>query len=672
MKKISLYGAMALGLLCAACQSDDLPNGSDDNISKADKTLYVNMNIRGDILSGSRADSDPTFDKGTNESTVKDAYFVFYDEDGSLVGEIVKIDLDVATKVETAEDGSVDKYYQSVVPISVYKGEKNPAQVVCYINPITPASLQNPLSMIQTNLREILYTEDGGEKVFAMSNSVYYPGNTGEPQIAVTVTKDQLFNTEAEAKAALNDADAVVDIYVERYAAKLQFTNVAAEDYVTATSFINNPEEQEVTLSFVAKRWILNASCQESYIVKSFRQEAKDNQPLPDNYTFADLNKRINALSISYDDEGEFNYDGELSETNSWNWNNPTYHRSYWGMSPAYFTTEYPEVSSDVKTPQANNDLNQYYYSYNELNRETNPLGYAADDTDPHYFHETTVGGRGLNSKNPAAAIASVILVGDYTVKVGSNTLPLGTTFYTYLTGSAGKPLVYFEADADSEEGISAIDGAESMLRRFIEQTTILFKKVTEGEAEAYLPYDITDQEDMKTLVAALEVEAPSANVKGNLKIAERFRTLQFKADANTTDIYVATADGYKAIGEGNGEISLDQANKALMQQVGFCNKYNSGSAYFNIPVKHLGWYRNGNEQKDSETINWNDVRIGDFGVVRNHSYDIRVSKIVGIATGIGGHDSPIVPPADTDDYFVAYRVNILKWAVVPIQEVAL
>ncbi len=670
MKRSSLFGAMALGLLFTACHSDDVLTGPEDNKSKIDKTLYVNMNIRGDVLSGTRADGDPTFDAGEGESNVKDAYFVFYDTQGTLVGEIVKVQLPEPTQVSD-QTGSVDKFYQSVVPVSVYKGEQDPAQVVCYINPITPASLQNPLNMIQTNLREMLYTEtDDRSKLFAMSNSVYYPKDSQEPQIAVPVDRNQLFNTEAEAKAALEDASAVVDIYVERYAAKLKFKHTPAKPYATFTSLINNVNEIPVTLSFVAKRWILNAACEESYIVKSFRMETHDNQPLADNYTYDALNARINAAEYTYDKDGNFVGDGLLSDANSWTWNTPGLHRSYWGMSPAYFTTEYPEVSSDVSLPQNTNALNQHYYSYNELLEQN--LGHSAADGNqeegPFYFHETTVGGRGLNSKNPAAAVASVILVGDYTVSVAGTELPVGTTFYTYLSSSTGTPLIYFEAKENDAYGTSAIDGAESMLRRFIEQISILFKPVDGG----YLPFDITDPDDIATLVDVLEITEPSNAVKGDMKVAERFRTLQFKPGADTTGIYVATADGYQAIGNGNGQISMINANKALMQQVGYCVLYNTGSAYFNIPVKHLGWYRAGNKQKDEPTINWNDVRIGDFGVVRNHSYDINVTEILGIGTGIGGHDSPIVPPADTKDYFVAYRVNILKWAVVPTQSVKL
>ncbi|MDE5849343.1 MAG: fimbria major subunit, partial [Muribaculaceae bacterium] len=92
----------------------------------------------------------------------------------------------------------------------------------------------------------------------------------------------------------------------------------------------------------------------------------------------------------------------------------------------------------------------------------------------------------------------------------------------------------------------------------------------------------------------------------------------------------------------------------------------------FNIPVKHFGWYRKGNTNKDDAAIDWNAVRVGDFGMVRNHSYSVEVGKIVGLASGIGGDDVELVPPSFSQDYYMSYTVHILKWAVVPTQKVDL
>ncbi|MDE5772871.1 MAG: fimbria major subunit [Muribaculaceae bacterium] len=683
MKKTYIYGAMAAGLLLTGCKSDDFnPN---DGRSEIDKVLYVNMNIRGDIMDGTRAAIDngtpvdnatnSDFDSGTGESEVSNAYFVFYDEDGNTVGEVINVALKNPVTV-TGNGSTVERYYQSTVPVSVNKGEKDPVQVVCYINPISPASLQNPLSTIETVTREELYTTNAGQKYFAMSNSVFYPTGDDDtkrkPQVAVPVASNQLFATESAAQAALEEVGQpnVINIYVERYASKLNFKAVEAEDYVTATSLINDNSEIPVVLSFVPEFWAVNACCTESYVVKSFRTEPEAGAVIADDYTFSVMDSRINASSVTAPDlenggvKGIPVYGTPLTIENSWQWNSPAYNRSYWSCSPAYFNLNYPRVSSDV----VEGGINQHYFSYDELGVKKGT--YSADDTSDHYFHETTVGGRALISENPAAAVPSVIYVGTYKLSLNGTPLADETTFYTYMNGSNGHPLVYFDAQATSDLGISKIDGGESMLRRFIEQASGLYKY--DEETEEYVRFDITDEDDMKTLVSVLDVKFPDDEVKGDMVLSERCRTLQFKNGANTTGIYVAAGNGYRAIGSGEKDITLVEANKALMSQVGYCYKYMEGAGYFNIPVKHYGWYRKGNTQKDATKIDWNLVRVGDFGMVRNHAYSVEATKITGLATGIGGKSNPIVPPSDTKDYYVAYRVNILKWAMLPKQSVEL
>lgn len=499
-----------------------------------------------------------------------------------------------------------------------------------------------------------------------MSNSVFYTTTEADaPQIAVQIAPNQLFNTRKAAEDAQNNSALAVNIYVERYAAKLKFKTTTPNDYETISRNINSGAETAVSLKFVPNTWMLNASCQDTYVVKSFREESPTGNILADNYGYQELNEVINRTV-----EGQ---------PGNWNWNAKNYNRSYWGMSPAYFTAEYPEVSSDV---QKISTLNQHYYSYNELINGINgndPVGYTLPSTGSdvtEYVHETTVGSKALNSKNVVAAFPSVILVGDYTVNIGAQDYT-GIDFYTYsvISNENQKPLVYF--DYKTEDGSSKIVGGESILYGLMQAATDLYKI----ENDKYVNFDLSNTADVQKLVAVLTVEEPSSDVKGALKIPERYRTLQFNENASAAElegIYIATAEGYNTIATANvstpaaKQITLIQANQELMNVVGFCAKYNAGAAYFNIPVKHYGWYRTGNVNKDKEEINWSKVRVGDFGIVRNHSYTVDVTEILGLGTGIGGKDSPIVPPAEENRYYIAYSVNILKWAVVPTQKVEL
>lgn len=660
MRKEFLYGTLALGLVFTACKSDDLTieENNGNGVAETAQTLYVKMAIKGGNQAGTRAGTDGNpvegtvdFDKGEGESEVQNAYFVFYDNNGNVVGDYVQVDLKNPTTAPTP-DGTVESYYESVVSVGIRKGENNPTQVVCYINPTTPVDLTKPLYEIQTVTRKAVTRTDGNTTLFPMSNSVYYGSNAGEiaPTIAVPINADQLFDSK---DAALAATDKTIEVFVERYAAKLAFSHKDVNPFTTTSTVYatdGTSTDPEVVLTFVPERWALNAEAKETFVIKSFRMPNAAGGIMTDNYTWAAANEVINKNS------------------GNWVWNNPAYHRSYWACSPAYFTAEYPEVASDVDPAV----LHQKYYTYAELE---NGAGFEAGNTTPQYFKETTVGRKALDSENPQAAVASVILVGHYELTVAGGDA-VKSAFYTYSRGkSTEKPGVYFPAQTGTAN--STVAGGGSMMMRFLQELTCLYKR----EGEVYTRFNPNNAADLATLVGALEIKRPDADVIGEMKVPSRYLTLQLTG-TGFDNIYVANGDGYKAIGDGENKISQTEANQVIMQQVQFCNYYAStedatnanagGKAYFNIPVLHYGWYRASNGHTATSKIDWSNLQVGDLGMVRNHSYSVNVTAIKGLGTAISDYEAPIVPPADTKEQYVSYKVNILKWAVVPPQNVEL
>lgn len=660
MRKEFLYGTLALGLVFTACKSDDLTieENNGNGVAETAQTLYVKMAIKGGNQAGTRAGTDGNpvegtvdFDKGEGESEVQNAYFVFYDNNGNVVGDYVQVDLKNPTTAPTP-DGTVESYYESVVSVGIRKGENNPTQVVCYINPTTPVDLTKPLYEIQTVTRKAVTRTDGNTTLFPMSNSVYYGSNAGEiaPTIAVPINADQLFDSK---DAALAATDKTIEVFVERYAAKLAFSHKDVNPFTTTSTVYatdGTSTDPEVVLTFVPERWALNAEAKETFVIKSFRMPNAAGGIMTDNYTWAAANEVINKNS------------------GNWVWNNPAYHRSYWACSPAYFTAEYPEVASDVDPAV----LHQKYYTYAELE---NGAGFEAGNTTPQYFKETTVGRKALDSENPQAAVASVILVGHYELTVAGGDA-VKSAFYTYSRGkSTEKPGVYFPAQTGTAN--STVVGGGSMMMRFLQELTCLYKR----EGKVYTRFNPNNAADLATLVGALEIKRPDADVIGEMKVPSRYLTLQLTG-TGFDNIYVANGDGYKAIGDGENKISQTEANQVIMQQVQFCNYYAStedatnanagGKAYFNIPVLHYGWYRASNGHTATSKIDWSNLQVGDLGMVRNHSYSVNVTAINGLGTAISDYEAPIVPPADTKEQYVSYKVNILKWAVVPAQNVEL
>ncbi|HAB41897.1 MAG TPA: hypothetical protein DCE24_08585 [Porphyromonadaceae bacterium] len=668
MKKINYYlGALALASLSlGACSSDKLageePNGPD---TKTERTVYVNIAVHGDAA-GSRASAsngnpeDNATDFGDpvgNEGKVNSCYLVFYDGTGNVVGEIAQVN--GSFESVAVGNGTVESRLQKVVPVTLQAGQENPTQVMCYINPANPSDLQNPLATVQTITRDAVTIPGTDGNLFPMSNSVYYDATNGL-KMAVKIPAESVFTTQEAAQAALTATNPtnIIDIYVERYAAKLTMQGIATPtEYITATTSdaaLGAATEVEVELNFTVDGWALNGEAKNTFAVKSFREASTDGQILPNNYTFTGLNAEINPNG------------------GDWTWNNANFHRSYWACSPVYFQAEYPEVLSDYDPTV----MNQTFLSYNDV---INGKGFKADDTAPHYFKETTVGTHGLQSANPNAAVASVIIVGHYSVTVNGTPTP-EPTFYTYVRGTNGNPTVYFEGTGN--DAASTVAGGLSMQKRFLWQTTVLYKNTAaEGAAPNYVRMSAGVLDDLHAMVGATRIERPTDAVLGETKMASRALTLQLTGD-NLTGIFINDNGTPKQIVADNTEnfdeatqVKLTRANQILWQNVGSCNKYEAGAGFFNIPVKHLGYYRQSNNTTaatNAATIEVADASVGDFGMVRNHSYQINVTKIEGLAEGIGDKANPIIPPADTKDVYMAYRINVLRWAIVPVQNVEL
>lgn len=81
------------------------------------------------------------------------------------------------------------------------------------------------------------------------------------------------------------------------------------------------------------------------------------------------------------------------------------------------------------------------------------------------------------------------------------------------------------------------------------------------------------------------------------------------------------------------------------------------GYVYYFTPIKHLG----------------TTGATGEYGVVRNHIYDVTISDIKGFGTPIYNPNKDIIPtePQDRETY-IAARINILSWRVVNMDNVTL
>lgn len=674
MKKF-LYGTMALlGLGLTACSSDDLNPGQ---VADNDEIRYVRVAISNPPSTTTRVDNDETnFEAGTaEENTVNNIVFKFFDINGDPVATVTPTNLEFKDATPAQGSPSVGKITEVIVPLSLEKGKNYPTYVICFINPVNFDDVSVDAKYTMEDLRTLLrYDYKTTNGFFAMSNSVYYGPNpiTGASMVkrsGAAILQNQLYNTKEEAE---DDEATPVEIYVERYAAKVQFT-LNPDNIKTTTLGLD--DDSDYVLTFEPEAWTINADEPTTYAIKRFD----------------DSNADTNVIA-TYDQVNEM--------LGNWKtWNDPTLCRSYWGNSPSYYSNTFPQVSDDIIDKAVaitngtglidaqpgsmfgagvivkNSGYDLRYYSYNQIvdpDLKSEGVGETKfiADVDPEdntktilpykYALENTMGKSSFASLNPNACSPSVVLVGHYNITAAGTAVTAPDGFCEF----NGK--LYFKNLATTT---GAPTGAMSI------KDALLIKNELLTNA-AGTPIGVGSPDAIKDL---FEVVHPSASVRGTLSVPHRYVTLQLKStvtQAQLEGLYYKPA-GYQnpvhvTVDEGQTLAEMiDNINLLLWQNVGNAEAYTQNKAYFSIPIQHLGITENTLDPSPiaaNGSIDWTKARRGDFGLVRNHVYTLQVSEINGRASGIENLSNPLVPAMSVDQYWVKYQLKILNWRIVPTQ----
>ena len=621
---ISSMAALLATAALAGCSSSD--EGTEPGKVDRDQTRYLSVAVNSPTAS--RADFE---DGAPAESDIKTLYFVFYDGTGAPVFDYQPTN----TTTSGSTDPNVTKIWSSVIPVRLTAGQNLPSYVMCFVNPINGNNLKTmTLTEIEPEVRDRVRAADGS---FPMSNSVYYGNDPishrqGVRLMETPISELQLFKTEDEANAALTSGTGIIDIYVERYAAKIGLSLQPSKIEAYAVN--------GYTLKFEPEYWRPNAIDQQIYVTKAFGLN-----PVADRGRFDPTQTPTKQqMEDAFRDSG-------MAAT----WNDESNRRCYWACSPSYFTNSYPKVSDNITDTRTGfeHTYSLKYYSYNEISGEDaalkglawNPTtGFSTDatvDTDNGYFYsrETTTAIEAINDVddgNPKAAVASVVIVGRYRLtKAGETTPKEAQDFYLY--GRENNKWNLYETEAELKE-------------KMIANQRWIF--TDEGQTLATAP-------------EFFEIKHPEAGVRNpDEAVAGRLVALQLKT-TQTTDLYYYDGTGYVVIDDKN----IEKANR-LLWQGGSAQMYKGGLAFFSVPIHHLGW-NDTRCYKEGQT-DWEHLKRGDLGVVRNHVYNIEVTKISGLGTGLRYEDQPIVPPMDDVEYSIAARLNVLAWKIVPTQKVEL
>ena len=352
MKMNKLLGLLVCTALCA-CSNDEsgiIPNDTP-NVFTGDKAyIKVRLADAGTLTRAQEGD----FEYGTNEQSIKNASFYFYDADGVFVTQgDVWTDGSAST---TTPAGNIEFASNNIVVLKGLDKKSYPRYMVTVLNKPTGFVHGKTLDEMQTvladnNAEGIYYpatTDNVTTNYFTMSTTSYT--ETNREKHFVTEVNEGNISLEP-----MTDASAIantVTVYVERLAAKvtLKVSDNLPKDAngrypikVTVAGENNSAGSGDIAsedLYVELLGWKLNATAKKSFMVKN-----------------------IDAAWM----------DTDLGFT----WNRPTDRRSHWGKSFNYGFSGYPENAAGVP---ANSEYLNYVDLENGLTALENPA-YCAENT---------------------------------------------------------------------------------------------------------------------------------------------------------------------------------------------------------------------------------------------------------------------------------------------------
>lgn len=172
--------------------------------------------------------------------------------------------------------------------------------------------------------------------------------------------------------------------------------------------------------------------------------------------------------------------------------------------------------------------------------------------------------------------------------------------------------------------------GTDNLKKTFVKEISRYYKKVpvATGEPDKYVNLDPSD--------ITFTTTAPSGT---QAKDYEVFATL---ANPNLT-LYEQKGGVWNEVTDKSGVYNMLQGTPAEVRK--------GGMAYYYTTIKHLG----------------EKGKLGEYGIVRNHSYQISLNSIKGFGTPVYNPEKIIVPAIPSNDKtYLAAKINVLSWRVVP------
>ncbi len=307
-------------------------------------------------------------------------------------------------------------------------------------------------------------------------------------------------------------------------------------------------------------------------------------------------------------------------------WNDATNHRSYWAKTPVYGVADgstvtigystpatetlfYPANYADVQRNIATKTPTLNFVSYNDLKVTVGNNAYCRENT-----NDQTV----LRAVNFSAAATSVLLKARVQDAAGN---PVQLVNYV-------KKLYTFDGYKNLVLTTYAANHAGALIVKY--------------DGSTYSNIDKDDLEEVNTY--------------------DGYITLKLKALAAGSDYYFYDSGTSYTLTTADAATEALNGGAAAATPETKAEYYKDGMMYYNVPIEHL----NNSGVKYGKTGFKTGIIEADYGVVRNHYYQVDITAIKNLGKAVYDPDEPIVPSDDDlKDYYVGAKINILSWKVV-------
>lgn len=605
------FGVLAL---MSACSNDEPGNGGGNDKPVGSRTfLQVNINAN-----SSRANYE---DGAPFEHKVTDAQFFFFDENGIYVGKAQKWE-----DQGGSTDENIEWIGKNVIVLDNQESNTYPTWMVTVLN-APDFSVPERATLAQTS-RELRNWQNTvlGENYFVMSTSSFYGKPTsdaahyedetaeaGDTYFATKLVESDFIQYDPNTgRPEADDATSVVDIYVERLAAKvdLTFAPEAGSNYVetladgsqifktdvTVMGNDNTGEDLEGGVAATAVYvkvfgWDLSATAPMSYLSKQLQTTWKTDAPWA-------------------------------------TWNHTDWFRSYWAQSTVYGEAQ------PVLNHKKYNELGLNLTNTNAEGVMPSNVAYCNENT--NLAENVVKNGLPVAGKTTSALIKAQLVVknsaGEY---VGLNAIKYNGSLFTYDRYKAYVLDQVNRGNGNLNVWTKNADGSFSQ----IGPEAVKFQLASSVLADETLADIFNNHSDLtgtgKVLVVA------------NLDAATTYFEKTGTVDALGNPVFAELTDAATTL-----NTLLAEQQKVVAEAFGG-DDAEAGAMYYAIPVEH-------------ETTVANDA-TGYFGVVRNHWYRLTVSNIIKVGHGIFDPDNEQIIPDEPENprFFVAARINILSWKLV-------